>query len=255
MESRFVVDEWKRDESWRLFRIMGEFVDGIDTLSRIGPAVTVFGTARAKPGDKVYIAAEQIGADLVRRGFSVITGGGPGVMEAANKGAYQAGGTSVGLNIELPMEQAANAYTTLTVRFRYFFVRKVMLVKYATAFVLMPGGYGTLDEFFETITLIQTQKIRPFPVILFGSQYWRGMIDWLRNSVLEAGYIDPPDLTLFSVVDDVSHVGEMIEEWYYHRGISPLRSKSGNGEPTVKSVESTKSLGTTKSLGPNDTLR
>lgn len=224
--SRYVVDDWKRDESWRLFRIMGEFVDGIDTLSRIGPAVTVFGTARAKPGDKVYAMAERIGGDLVARGFSVITGGGPGAMEAANRGARGAGGTSVGLNIELPMEQSGNAYTTLTVRFRYFFVRKVMLVKYATAFVLMPGGYGTLDELFETITLIQTHKIRPFPVILFDSHYWRGMIDWLRERVMAEGFIDPQDLNLFSVVDDPAHVGDIIEEWYYHRGINPREPRA-----------------------------
>jgi uncharacterized protein (TIGR00730 family) len=219
--SRYVVDDWKRDESWRLFRIMGEFVDGIDTLSRIGPAVTVFGTARSKPGDPVYTAADQIAADLVGRGFSIITGGGPGVMEAANHGARNSGGTSVGLNIELPMEQQGNQFTTLTVRFRYFFVRKVMLVKYATAFVLMPGGFGTMDELWETLTLIQTRKIRPFPVVLFGSAYWRGMIDWLRNSMLEAGYIDAHDLNLFQVVDDPRHVGDLIEEWYYHRGLNP----------------------------------
>lgn len=229
-DSRYVVDNWKRDESWRLFRIMGEFVDGIDTLSRIGPAVTIFGTARAKPGDKAYRVAEQVGSDLVRRGFSVITGGGPGVMEAANKGAMSAGGTSVGLNIELPMEQAGNAYTTLTVRFRYFFVRKVMLVKYATAFVLMPGGYGTLDELFETLTLIQTRKIRPFPVILYGSEYWRGLIDWIRGQVLQIGYIDPQDLNLFSIVDDVAHVGDIIEQWYYSRGINPKQIGADSGE-------------------------
>jgi uncharacterized protein (TIGR00730 family) len=227
--SRYVVDNWKRDESWRLFRIMGEFVDGIDTLSRIGPAVTIFGTARAKPGDKIYRVAEQIGSDLATRGFSVITGGGPGAMEAANKGAMSAGGTSVGLNIELPMEQSGNAYTTLTVRFRYFFVRKVMLVKYATAFVLVPGGFGTLDELFETLTLIQTRKIRPFPVILYGAAYWRGLIDWMRDQLLEIGFIDPQDLNLFSIVDDVSHVGDIIEEWYYSRGINPKKPSEVEG--------------------------
>lgn len=221
--SRYVVDDWKRDESWRLFRIMGEFVDGIDTLSRIGPAVTVFGTARAAEDNPVYEAARAIGADLVRRGFSVITGGGPGAMEAANRGAFDAGGSSVGLNIELPMEQSGNAFTTLTVRFRYFFVRKVMLVKYATAFILMPGGFGTLDELFETITLIQTKKIRPFPVILFGSDYWGGLIDWIKSQLLRREYISSEDLDLFFVVDDPSEAGRLIEEWYAERGLNPLK--------------------------------
>ena len=219
--TRFVVDDWKRDESWRLFRIMGEFVDGIDTLSRIGPAVTLFGTARARPDDPVYLSAERIGAHLVAKGFSVITGGGPGTMEAANKGSYEAGGNSVGLNIELPMEQSANQYTNLTVRFRYFFVRKVMLVKYATAFILMPGGFGTLDEFFETVTLIQTRKIRPFPVVLVGRKYWQGLVDWLEREMLAARYIDAEDLKLFSIVDNEEEVGEFIEAWYRERGLDP----------------------------------
>ncbi len=227
--SRYVVDDWKRDESWRLFRIMGEFVDGIDTLSRIGPAVTVFGSARSLPGDPVYVATERIGADLVKRGFSVITGGGPGSMEAANKGAYEAGGTSVGLNIELPMEQSGNEFTSLTVRFRYFFVRKVMLVKYATAFVLMPGGYGTLDEFFETVTLIQTRKIRPFPVILFGTDYWKGLIEWLRAAVLAQGNIHEEDLDIFCIVDREEQVGDIIDEWYHTRGMDP-RGKGASRE-------------------------
>ncbi len=230
--TRYVVDAWKRDESWRLFRIMGEFVDGIDTLSRVGPAVTIFGTARARPGDPVYTSAEAIAADLVSRRFSVITGGGPGAMEAANKGAYEAGGKSIGLNIELPMEQTANHYASVTVRFRYFFVRKVMLVKYATAFVLMPGGYGTLDEFFETITLIQTRKIRPFPVILFDSRYWQGMVDWLRSTALTSKFIDAEDLDLFQIVDDPKRVGELIQDWYHSRGIEPT-----NPEAEAKAAE------------------
>jgi uncharacterized protein (TIGR00730 family) len=227
--SRYLVDDWKRDESWRLFRIMGEFVDGIDTLSRIGPAITIFGTARAQPTDPVYLSAERIAANLVQKGFSVITGGGPGTMEAANKGAYEAGGTSVGLNIELPMEQSANEFTNLTVRFRYFFVRKVMLVKYATAFVLMPGGYGTLDEFFETVTLIQTRKIRPFPVVLVGKSYWKGLVDWLGDRMLAAKYIDAEDLDLFRAVDDEHEVGEFIEEWYRKRGLDPRKAFAREG--------------------------
>ena len=180
MPPQYEINQLEKEESWRMFRILGEFVEGFDALSRITPAVTVFGSARTRPGEFAYDAAEAIGREVAAAGFTVITGGGPGVMEAACKGAIAAGGKTVGLNIELPMEQKPNPYATISLHFHYFFVRKVMLVKYATAFVLLPGGFGTIDELFETVTLIQTHKIRPFPVILVGQDYWRGLLDWLR---------------------------------------------------------------------------
>ena len=169
MEKQWVIDDFKLEESWRLFKIMGEFVDGVEALHHIGPAVTIFGSARMKPEDPIYKKAVEIASLFVKEKFAVITGGGPGIMEAANRGAKEAGGTSVGLNIELPFEQAPNPYADIQVDFRYFFVRKVMLVKYSLAYIIMPGGFGTLDELFEAVTLIQTERIKSFPVILVGS--------------------------------------------------------------------------------------
>jgi uncharacterized protein (TIGR00730 family) len=188
-------------DSWRVFRIMGEFVEGFDTLARVGPAVSVFGSARSGPDDPYYVAAEETGRRLAQAGFAVITGGGPGIMEAANKGAFEAGGTSIGCNIELPFEQGMNEYVRIAINFRYFFVRKTMFVKYAEAFVIFPGGFGTMDELFEALTLIQTGKVRDFPVVLFGAQYWAGLVDWLEKSMLGEGKISPPDLNLFTVTD------------------------------------------------------
>jgi uncharacterized protein (TIGR00730 family) len=193
-------------DPWRVLRIMGEFVEGFDALARLGPAVTLFGSARTPRDDPMYRAAEEVGAALARAGFAVITGGGPGIMEAANKGCRAAGGLSVGLNIELPHEQEMNDYVDLGVAFRYFFARKTMFVKYAQGFVIFPGGVGTLDELFEALTLLQTGKIELFPVVLFGSGYWRGLLDWMRDPVLHEGKIAPRDLDLFMVTDDPADV-------------------------------------------------
>ena len=218
MRRRYEINQLEKEESWRMFRIIGEFVEGFDTLSRITPAVTVFGGARAKPGDFVYDTALAIGRELAKAEFTVVTGGGPGVMEAACRGAFEAGGQTVGLNIDLPAEQKANPYVALSVHFHYFFVRKVMLVKYATAFVLLPGGFGTLDELFETVTLIQTHKIRPFPMILVGREYWTGLLEWLRKDAVSRTYVPAPDLDLLKVSDDPVEVVRMITQFYESQG-------------------------------------
>jgi uncharacterized protein (TIGR00730 family) len=214
MSPQYEINQLEKEESWRMFRIIGEFVEGFDALSRITPAVTIFGSARTRPGEFAYDVAEAIGREIAAAGFTVVTGGGPGVMEAACKGAIAAGGKTVGLNIELPMEQKANPYATISVHFHYFFVRKVMLVKYATAFVLLPGGFGTIDELFETVTLIQTHKIRPFPVILVGRDYWRGLLAWLREHALVDGFISPEDLNFFALTDSPSEVVKHIIDFY-----------------------------------------
>ncbi|RUM92208.1 MAG: TIGR00730 family Rossman fold protein [Thermodesulfatator sp.] len=212
IEGRFVVDQLNVQESWRLFRILAEFVDGFEEMAKTYPGIAIFGSARIKPDDTYYQLAETISRGLSREGYSIITGGGPGVMEAANKGAWEEGAISAGLNIKLPHEQHPNPYANISLDFRYFFVRKVMLVKYAVAFVCLPGGYGTLDEFSEAITLIQTKKIKPFPVILVGSEYWKNFIKWLEESVLANGMISPGDLELFHVLDDPEQVIETIKE-------------------------------------------
>jgi len=214
MRGGYEINQLEKEESWRLFRIIGEFVEGFDALSRITPAVTVFGSAQARPGDFAYDMAEAIGREIARADFTLVTGGGPGVMEAACKGAFEVGGKTVGLNIELALEQESNPYTTISLHFHYFFVRKVMLVKYATAFVLLPGGFGTLDELFETITLIQTHKIRPFPVILVGAHYWAGLLDWLRQQVVARGYLRGSDVDLLKVTDDPAEVVGYITRFY-----------------------------------------
>ena len=218
MGSNYEINQLEKEESWRMFRIIGELVEGFDALSRITPAVTVFGSARARPGDFAYDTAEAIGREVAKANFTIVTGGGPGVMEAACRGAALTGGKTVGLNIELPMEQESNRYTTISLHFHYFFVRKVMLVKYATAFVLLPGGFGTVDEMFETITLIQTHKIRPFPVILVGREYWRGLLEWLRDRALAGGHISPEDMGIFSITDSPKEVVERITEFYRGQG-------------------------------------
>ena len=194
------------NESWRVFRIMGEFVEGFDTLASLGPAVSIFGSARIKPHDPAYDAARETARLLAEAGFAIITGGGPGVMEAANQGALDGGGVSVGCNIELPFEQGTNPYVRVSINFRYFFVRKTMFVKYAEAFVIFPGGYGTLDELFEALTLIQTGKVHNFPIILYDGSYWRGLIDWLRDSLLAGQKIAPADLDLLTVCDTPADV-------------------------------------------------
>ena len=187
-------------DSWRIFRIMAEFVEGFESLSQLGKAVTVFGSARTRPDDPYYKAAEETARLLAKKDFAVITGGGPGIMEAANKGAFEAGGTSVGLNITLPQEQEANRYQSISLDFHYFYARKVMFTKYSSAFIYFPGGYGTMDELFEMLTLIQTLKVDPFPVVLYGSTYWGGLVKWLRDC-LRPHYVDPEDIDIFKLAD------------------------------------------------------
>lgn len=213
IEKQYVIDALAED-TWRMFRIMGEFVQGFEEMSDVGKAVTVFGSARLAPGTEVYEKAQQLGLALARDGYAVLTGGGPGIMEAANRGAMEAGGRSVGLNIDLPHEQAPNPFQTDTINFKYFFVRKVMLVKYSTAFVVFPGGFGTIDELFEALTLIQTHKIKPFPVYLVGVEFWRGLLQWLQGTLQRSGTISEGDLHLFKVVDDVSTIPSEIEAYY-----------------------------------------
>jgi uncharacterized protein (TIGR00730 family) len=212
-DRQYVIEALAHD-SWRMFRILGEFAQGFEEMARVGKAVTVFGSARLVPHDGYYERAERLSADLAQAGYAVITGGGPGIMEAANKGAFEARGKSVGLNIDLPHEQAPNAFQTHELRFKYFFVRKVMLVKYSTAFVVFPGGFGTVDELFEALTLIQTKKITPFPVFLVGVDYWRGLVQWLQGTLLRTGTISEDDLHLFKVVDDVSSIPREIDAYY-----------------------------------------
>jgi len=213
-------------EAWRVLRIMGEFVEGFETLAMLGPAVSIFGSARTPPEDKYYAAAERTASLLAREGFAVITGGGPGIMEAANKGAIETGGQSVGCNIELPFEQGMNAYVDISVNFRYFFVRKTMFVKYAEAFIIFPGGFGTMDELFEALTLIQTGKVRNFPVVLFGSEYWQGLIDWLRSCMLEDGKIHLRDLDLLMVTDSPAEaVGIVVAAYDENATAAAERSK------------------------------
>jgi len=212
IEKQYVINEITIQDSWRMFRIMAEFVDGFEALAKYHPAVTIFGSTRIRPGDAVYQKAERIGRLLAENGFAVITGGGPGVMEAANKGAFSAGGKSIGLNIELPLEQKPNPYTNITLNFRYFFVRKVMFVKYAVAYIILPGGFGTMDELLESVTLIQTQKIKPFPVILVGSNYWRGFLDWIKEVVLKEGKISPADLDILQLIDEPGEIIRTIKK-------------------------------------------
>jgi uncharacterized protein (TIGR00730 family) len=214
MVYEYEINELAKEESWRMFRIIGEFVEGFDNLSGIEPAVTIYGSARVKAGDELYAAAEEIAYKLGKLGFSIVTGGGPGIMEAGNKGGRRAGVTSVGLNISLPEEQISNAYATKSITFNHFFTRKVMLVKYATAFVIMPGGLGTLDELTEVLTLMQTHKIKPFPVILFNGEFWEGFLDWLRSSVLSRKYVSAEDFDLLRVLDRPDEVAEAIQRWY-----------------------------------------
>jgi uncharacterized protein (TIGR00730 family) len=211
-EHQYLIDELTIKDTWRLFRILAEFVDGFETLSQIYPAVSMFGSARAKPGDQNYELAVTIARLLVQNGFNVITGGGPGVMEAANKGAAEAGGKSIGLNIQLPYEQKPNPFANVRLDFRYFFIRKVMFVKYAVAYVILPGGYGTLDELTEAITLIQTKRIKPFPVILVNRNYWKGLLDWMRKVVCPDCMIAPEDMDIFQVVDEPEEVVRAIKK-------------------------------------------
>jgi len=219
MTNNYEINELAKEDSWRMFRILGEFVEGFDKLAGIEPAVTIYGSARLKPDDPLYGRTEEIARRLGETGFSIITGGGPGVMEAANKGAVKAGVESVGLGIDLPNEQCANAFTTRTLEFNHFFVRKVMLVKYATAFVIMPGGLGTLDELTEVLVLMQTLKIRPFPVVLFDRGYWGGLLAWLRDTVVARNFISGDDMDLLWLSDEPAEVAEIVRNWYEKRDI------------------------------------
>ena len=212
MEKQFLIDEFKLGESWRIFKIIGEFVEGVEALYDIGPAVSIFGSARISPDDPAYKTAEKLSAVLVKNGFAVITGGGGGIMEAANKGATKAGGRSIGLNIILPREQKPNRYSNIKVEFNYFFIRKVMFIKYASAYIIMPGGLGTLDELFEAATLIQTQRIKPLPIILVGSDYWSGLMDWIRIQLLKTSKISPEDMDIFQIMDSPDEIVKAIKK-------------------------------------------
>lgn len=215
--------EIKSNDSWAIFKIMGEFVKGYEKLNKIGPCVSVFGSARLQPDNKYYQLAEEISKQITDNGYGVITGGGPGIMEAANKGAQENNGTSVGINISLPFEQESNIYIDhdKNINFDYFFVRKVMLVKYSQGFVVMPGGFGTLDELFEAITLIQTLKIDKFPIILVGKEYWGGLLNWIKNTLIEEKMISPEDIDLFNVVDTSEEVIKILNDFYSKYGLSP----------------------------------
>jgi len=213
LDRQYVIDAMTVGDTWRMFRIMAEFVEGFEHLADLPPAVSIFGSARVGPESQEYQMAERLARMLVERGYAVITGGGPGIMEAANKGAAEAGGQSVGLNIELPFEQKPNPYANLQLNFRYFFVRKVMFVKYAIAYVVMPGGFGTVDELFEAVTLIQTNKIKPFPVILMVKRYWEGLMKWIKETMLQEGKICQKDLDLFHLTDDPEEVVEMVDKF------------------------------------------
>ncbi len=213
------MEDLRTSETWRVFRIQAELIDGIETLNELGPAVTIFGSARLAPGTPAYEGAERVAQRLSELGFAVITGGGPGIMEAANKGCQRGRGTSVGLNITLPQEQKPNPYQDVSLNFRYFFVRKLMFVKYCSAYVICPGGFGTLDELFEALTLVQTEKIRRFPIVLMGSAYWSGLLAWLRERVVAEGCIDRADLDLMQVCDDPEEVARLIAA--HHAATAP----------------------------------
>ncbi len=212
-ESQYVLAGRGSDDSWRMFRIMAEFVDGFETMSSIRrPSVTIYGSARTGEDHPDYVLSREIARKLAEKGYGIITGGGPGIMEAANRGAYDADGLSVGLNIDLPHEQHENPYVNLPLDFRYFFVRKVMFMKYSMAFICLPGGFGSLDELFESLTLIQTRKIKPFPIILVGTSFWSGLVDWIRDQLLANGKVAEEDLALFHVMDDVDEIVKHIHQ-------------------------------------------
>jgi uncharacterized protein (TIGR00730 family) len=211
------MEDLAKSDTWRVFRIMAELVEGFEALNNIGPAVSVFGSARIDPGSPYYNKCLKVAESLAKDGFAVISGGGPGIMEAANKGAQNANGTSVGLNIALPMEQTQNSFQDVRIEFRYFFVRKLMFVKYAVAYVIFPGGFGTLDELFEALTLIQTKKIRGFPVVLVGREYWSGLIEWMKNTLLAADSINKEDLDFMHIVDEPEEVCAIINRRYKDR--------------------------------------
>ncbi|HAR32625.1 MAG TPA: TIGR00730 family Rossman fold protein [Desulfobacter sp.] len=210
----YPIDDFKSGESWRLFKIMGEFVEGIDELHDLGPAVSIFGSSRTAKGHPDYETARKTAACFAAGGYAVITGGGPGIMEAANMGALEQNGESVGLKITLPFEEKSNAYMTRSLDFNYFFIRKVMFVKYAQAYIIMPGGLGTMDEMFETLTLVQTRRIRKMPVLLMNKEFWAGLLDWIKNSLAATGLISPEDMELFSLVDTPEQALKIVNNFY-----------------------------------------
>lgn len=215
--------ETKAEDAWSIFKIMGEFANGYEKMSAIGPCVAIFGSARTSPDNKYYVMAEEIAYELTQRGFGVITGGGPGIMEAGNRGANRGGGKSVGLNIILPMEQSSNPYIDKDkcIDFQYFFTRKTIFTRYAQGFIVMPGGFGTLDEFFEALTLVQTEKLANFPIVLVGKSYWQGMMDWIKTTMVEEGNINADELQLFKVVDTVEAAVNIIEDFYTRYALRP----------------------------------
>jgi uncharacterized protein (TIGR00730 family) len=222
------MEDLKTSETWRVFRIQSELVEGFESLHDLGPAVTIFGSSRLRPGNASYAAAVSVARMLADDGFAIITGGGPGVMEGANRGAKKGKAHSVGLNIEIPSEQHPNKYQDLSLSFRYFFIRKLMFIKYAMAYIIFPGGFGTMDELFEALTLAQTKKIQSFPIILYGSQYWKGLIDWMKNTLVPSGTIGREDFALFSIVDTPEEVRFLINEHYrVFGGVRPKR-RAGN---------------------------
>jgi uncharacterized protein (TIGR00730 family) len=235
LRSREEPFHFQETDTWRTLRIMGEFVEGCDALAEIGPAVTIFGSARVGRRNRYYGAARRLAAALARQGFAIITGGGPGIMEAANRGAKEAGGLSIGANIELPFEQGLNEYVDLGMEFRYFFVRKVMFVKYAEAFVIFPGGFGTLDELFESLTLIQTGKVEHFPVVLYGTEYWEGMMQWIRDKPLYEEKISPEDLHLLTITSDIDEACEAIAK--HHRSREQERKETASQQATKQAVQ------------------
>jgi uncharacterized protein (TIGR00730 family) len=217
------MEDLKTSETWRVFRIQSELVEGFETLNDLGPAVTIFGSARLQPGNKYYDDAVTVARKLADDGFAIITGGGPGIMEGANKGAKDGKAHSVGLNIEIPSEQIPNKYQDISLSFRYFFIRKLMFIKYAIAYIIFPGGFGTMDEFFEALTLVQTKRIKSFPIILYGTEYWEGLIDWMKQTLVAQGTIDREDFALFSLVDKPEEVRFLINE--HSRVFADLRPK------------------------------
>jgi uncharacterized protein (TIGR00730 family) len=234
LDSRGSTD-WLHADPWRVLRIQSEFVEGFGALAELGPAISVFGSARTPREHPEYLLAERLGAALVNAGFAVITGGGPGAMEAANKGAGEAGGVSVGLGIELPFEQGINQWVDLAVNFRYFFARKTMFVKYAQGFVVLPGGFGTFDELFEALVLVQTHKVTSFPIVLLGRDYWQGLLDWIRGPVVARGMISPPDIDLLNVTDDVDEAVSLLvdsRDQHVHEQRSTEATAASAAEPT-----------------------
>jgi hypothetical protein len=211
-EQQYLLDAFNAGDSWRLFKILSEFVEGFESLKDVNPCVSIFGSARTEPEDPVYKQTVDIARGLAESGYNIITGGGPGIMQAGNKGASEGGAQSIGLNIKLPFEQTPNPFASMQIEFNYFFVRKVMFIKYAQAYIGMPGGLGTLDEIFEALTLIQTKRIKPFPVILVGTDYWGGLLDWIKNTLLERELISPEDLDLIHLIDDTDAVVKMIKQ-------------------------------------------